>query len=313
MDQHRKLKYHPESLVPGARSVIVAGMNYYQIAPWKKGLLLDEGASSLARVTRYAWGRDYHKTLKQKLKQLDTRIREQHPTMQSRIFTDSGPLHERLAADGAGIAFTGKHTLSINKKLGSWFFLGLIITDLDIEPSGILRNPLQDTVHPQGSCPSGCTRCLDICPTGALTAAMYIDARRCISYLTIEHKGSVPEELRPLMGDWIFGCDLCQEACPFNLRAEQTGVQDFLVHRAGSRLGLTDILSLADDSAFTARFAGSPLMRAGRESLLRNACIAAANRGDRSLLTVLQDLACHDVSEVVREHARWAVSRLEKT
>lgn len=310
LGQHAGLKFHPEALLPGARSVIVAGLNYFQPASWPQGRTLS-GVQGRGRIARYAWGRDYHKTLKKRLQKLEVWLQEQVPGMRSRVFTDSGPLQERLAADGSGMVFTGRHTLVIHPEWGSWILLGLILTDQPWQPTGVLRGPAGDTPHPLGGCPSGCTRCLKICPTGALLAPHRMDASRCISYLTIEHRGTIPLELRPLMGDWLFGCDLCQEVCPFNIRASHTRMEDFTVHRAGSSLDLKEILGLEDQTVFTRRFAGSPLMRAGRDSLVRNACIAAANSGAKELLPMLKWLAEQDPAMIVREHAAWAVQILD--
>jgi epoxyqueuosine reductase len=232
-------------------------------------------------------------------------------TYKTRAVVDSSPLHERLAADAAGFAFTAKNTLVINHNLGSWFFIGVILTTEELEPTGDLVLPGDRPHHPQGKCPSGCQRCLKVCPTGALDAAYRMDARRCISYLTIEHKGSIDPELRPLMGDWVFGCDLCQEVCPFNKGAQETDYQDFRVHRAGSTVELQELLAMRDKGSFLERFAGSPVMRAGRELMVRNACVAAGNKGDRALIPALQSVDTED-TELCAEHARWALSRIEE-
>ena len=297
--RNESMKYRPQEVMHGCRSVIVAGMNYFQEADRTAG----KTAPQTGRVARYAWGRDYHNALGKRLKRVVRALRERHPGEQFRAFVDASPLSERHLAALAGIAYVVRNTLAISSAYGSWFFLGEILTTVDY-PSATVP----DGVH--GACPSGCFRCGEACPTGALFAPHRIDARRCISYLTIEYRGSIHEELRPLMDDWIFGCDLCQEVCPLNIRARQTTIQDFLNHRAGPRLRLGDILDIPDDASYRERFAGTPLLRPGREALIRNACIASANTQAHDLLPRLKRLA-HSESRLIREHARWAVHRME--
>ncbi len=295
LERHESMKYRPERILTECRSVIVVGINYYQDA-------VTSGTSS-GRVARYAWGRDYHRLLGKKLKKLLRRLREQYPQDSFRAFTDATPLAERFFAERAGIAFTGRNTLSISSSLGSWFLIGEILATRDFPASGASGKK-------HGSCPSGCTRCIAVCPTGALESPYRIDASKCISYLTIENKGPIPVELRPSMGDWIFGCDLCQEVCPLNIRAGVTSQEDFLAHRAGPELQLSQILAIESDEAFTARFAGSPVARAGRRGLIRNACVVAANIKAIELLPRLEQLAGSQ-DELIAEHARWAVGRLK--
>ncbi|HUX51058.1 MAG TPA: tRNA epoxyqueuosine(34) reductase QueG [Spirochaetia bacterium] len=294
LERHAPMKYHPEVLLPGCRSVLAVGINYFQDrSPDEKGT---------GRIARYAWGRDYHRVLGKRLKQAVRVLRERYPNGEFRSFTDATPLAERFYAERAGIAFTGKNTLSISSSYGSWFLIGEILSTVPFSPSGRAGKS-------HGSCPSGCVRCSDVCPTGALEAPYRIDASRCISYLTIENRGPIPVELRPLIGDWIFGCDLCQEVCPLNIRASVTKEKDFLAHRAGPQLSLREILSFESDEQFTARFAGSPVARAGRRGLMRNACVAAANVHALELLPLLESLAAGS-DELIAEHAQWAVSRL---
>ena len=297
LERHEPAKYDPSRVLPGCRSVIVAGMNYYQ----RSGTRPSAAGEAIGRVARYAWGRDYHNALGKRLRRAVGVLRASHPGESFRPLVDASPLSERFLAGAAGIGFTGRNTLSISSAYGSWFFLGEILTTLEL-PSSSLAKPLH------GGCPAGCFRCGAACPTGALYAHGRVDARRCISYLTIEHGGSIPEELRPLMGDWVFGCDLCQETCPHNVRARETTLADFTAHRAGERLRLDELLAL-DDDAYRSRFAGTPLLRPGRDAMVRNACIAAANTGRADLVPVLAGLA-GDRSPIVREHARWAVGRL---
>jgi epoxyqueuosine reductase len=196
----------------------------------------------------------------------------------------------------------GRNGLLISGQYGSWFLIGEILTTLDLSGTIAVNGR-------HGGCPTGCRRCLDVCPTGALLGEARINASRCLSYLTIEHKGTIPQELRPLMGDWLFGCDLCQEVCPLNVRRRVTKEADFLAHRAGSSRELAQILTIRNHKDMVRLFAGSPLMRPGRTGLVRNACVVAANTGSVDLLPQLRKL-CQDADGVVGEHARWAVSRL---
>ncbi|MEE8441968.1 MAG: tRNA epoxyqueuosine(34) reductase QueG [Spirochaetia bacterium] len=298
LSRHAALKYHPARVLPDCRSVIVVGMNYYQ----PTGPAAE--TASAGRVARYAWGRDYHSALGKRLKRAARKLHERYPGEEFKAFVDSSPLSERFFAERAGVGFTAKNTLTISSSYGSWFFLGEIMTTVDYPPT-----PAPAGIH--GSCPRGCFRCGNACPTGALFAPHRINAARCISYLTIEHRESIPEELRPLMGDWIFGCDLCQETCPLNVRARTTEQIDFRAHRAGQRIKLSEILAIEDDDAYRARFAGTPLLRPGRAAMIRNAAIAAANTGSIDLLPRLRMLA-RDEKAVIREHAGWAADQLAK-
>ena len=301
--EHAPMKFHPETLLPGCRSIIVAALNYYQEASWRRADNLAAPAPTAGRIARYAWGRDYHKVLGKRLRRIVRKLGEQFPGESFRSFTDAVPLAERYYAERAAIAFTAKNTLSISSDFGSWFLIGEILSTKEFPSS-------EDARDRHGACPTNCTRCIDICPTGALYAPHRIDASKCISYLTIEHKGEIPVELRPKMGNWLFGCDLCQEVCPLNVRAQQTGVSDFLTVKAGESLELREVLEIEDDDEYTRRFAGSPLMRAKRRGLLRNACIAAANTGAREILPLLRRRAA-DSDPIIASHAQWAVEQLE--
>ena len=292
--RHTKLKYAPEKVLAGCRSLIMIGANYYQEAHTD----LTEG-----RVARYAWGRDYHNALGKRLKRVVRALREQNPEEQFRSFVDASPLSERYFAERAGLGYTARNTLTISSAFGSWFFLAEILSTRRYEPT-----PVTEPVH--GGCPSSCFRCGDVCPTGALFAHGRMDARRCISYLTIEHRGSIDEELRPRMGTWVFGCDLCQEVCPLNVRARPTTLEDFTHHRAGPQIPLERLLAFKDQREYRDAFAGTPLLRPGRDAMVRNACIAAANGTRTDLLPRLRKL-CNDSSALVREHARWAASKLD--
>ena len=260
----------------------------------------DAPPRTAGRVAQYAWGRDYHKLLKARLRRLVQGLAERYPDERFRTGVDATPLLEAHHAVAAGVGFRGKHTLAINAEHGSWFFIGEVLTTLAIAatPAG------------QGKrCGSGCSYCIDVCPTRAIVAPYQLDARRCISYLTIEHRGPVAEELRPAMGDWLFGCDLCQEVCPWTVRARATPEPDLLHWRAGDVLELAPLLELRTHDDLVARFAGSPLMRAGRDRLVRNACTVAGNRRAAELLPQLRRLT-RDPDRGVAEHARWAVARI---
>ena len=310
LPRHAGFKFRPEALLPGCKSIVVFGLNYYQQADWSTGTLLGN-RSGVGRVARYAWGRDYHKTLKRILKEVG-RTALSGSEAPWRVFTDSGPLHERYFAEAAGVGFTGRNTLTINHDLGSWFFIGVLLTTLDPpEGAGFPADPLRQVGKTvQGRCPSSCLRCIDVCPTGALRGPHDIDASKCISYLTIEHRGTIAEELRPLMGDWIFGCDLCQEVCPLNLRSQECKAEDFVVHRAGSEISLSELVAMRSTEDFVARFAGSPVMRAGLENMQRNACIVAGNSDNGGILGEIERLYRETTSAVVREHADWAMKRI---
>ena len=311
LERHAPLKADPEALLPGCRTVLVVALGYYQTPgqPWtgtepappagSAGEGADPGAAS-GRIAQYAWGRDYHKLLRTRLRALARELAEQFPEGEFRVGVDATPLLETHYAVAAGIGFRGKHTLAINAAHGSWFFIGELLTTLVIG-EGPKPAPKR--------CGSGCTYCIDVCPTRAIVAPYQLDARRCISYLTIEHRGPVPEELRPAVGDWLFGCDLCQEVCPWTVRAQATPEPDLLTWRAGDTQALAPLLALRDHADLTARFAGSPLMRAGRDRLVRNACTVAGNRRAHELLPQLRRLT-RDPDRGVAEHARWAVAQI---
>jgi epoxyqueuosine reductase len=260
---------------------------------------LGGGAGGGGLIARYARGVDYHQVMWDKLNTLRDWLAEEFPGTVSRGYTDSGPIRERELAARAGLGWQGKHTNLISLKLGNFFFLGALLTSLKLEPDPPFAH------HHCGTC----TRCITACPTGAIVAPMTLDARRCISYLTIELHGSIPEELRPLMGDHIFGCDDCLAACPWNDKA-QAGREQKLYGGEG-RVDLLELLVLlATDEAFEVRFAGSPILRTGRTGLRRNVCVALGNVGGQEAFAPLTLVAQTDPSEMVREHARWALHRL---
>ena len=237
-----------------------------------------------------------------RLDELAAWLSEVDPQAQSRVYVDTGAILERDHAETAGLGFTGKNTMLIAPRSGSWFFLGELLTTLALPPTRPAAMP---------SCGS-CQRCLDACPTNAFPAAYELDARRCISYLTIELKGWIPRDLRPLMGNWIYGCDICQDVCPFNRFAEPAGEPAFQAPDLDAVApSLLDILAL-DDAAFKERFTASPIKRIKRGRLLRNACVAAGNWGDKSAVPLLANLL-RDPQPIIRGHAAWALHQIDDT
>lgn len=282
------------AILPGARSLIIVGLDY-------SSLRLPESITHdplRGRIAAYAWGRDYHALMEPRLHELAQTL-----GAASKVYVDTGAILERDHAQQAGLGFIGKNTLLIHPRRGSQFFLGEILTDAECDE--------YDTPGRETQCGS-CARCLTACPTAAFPQPHVLDARRCISYLTIEHKGSIDVALRPQMGQWIFGCDVCQDVCPWNRFAIQTLENDFFPaspDRAAPPLA--EVLAL-NEAGFAKRFGGSPIERIGLERLLRNACVAAGNSGRRELLPALQALQAQ-ASPLVREHAAWALARLALT
>lgn len=264
LTRHRELKRHTDALLPGARSLILVSLNYHRSEEAPSG-------PGRGRVSLYARGRDYHKVLRKKLRAAGDLLLEKHGATRTRICVDSAPLLERSFAAAAGLGWIGKNTLLIDEKIGSYTFLGALLTDLDLPPGDAAPD----------RCGS-CTACLDACPTQALRpdAPGWLDARLCISTLTIEAPGSAGAELAPLLGDHLFGCDICQEVCPWNRGAPESGEADFAPREGLSAPLLEEILAM-DDAAFRARFEGTPVMRAGREGLQRNAGIARDNQSGK--------------------------------
>jgi epoxyqueuosine reductase len=284
-------------ILPGVRSLVIVGLDYHTGAI-SDDILTDP---SRGRIASYAWGMDYHDSLTPRLEEMATWLRDESgQTISHRVYVDTGAILERSHAQVAGLGFTGKNTMLIHPRRGSNFFLGEILTDLEFDS---YDKPQKATM-----CGS-CTRCLRACPTNAFPAPHVLDARRCISYLTIEHKGWIERELRPLMGNWIFGCDVCQDVCPFQRFAMPTDERDFYpsnVDRAAPPL--LDLLAL-DDETFKAKYHGTPVYRIKRERLVRNACIAAGNWGHSDAVTPLANLLA-DSSPIVRGHAAWALGRI---
>jgi epoxyqueuosine reductase len=299
MARNADKRTEPQRVLAGARSIIVVGMNYWP-APHPQALSAsgDREAGSLpspgatiqqkGRVARYAQGsRDYHKVMGEKLRQLAELVG-------GIGYVDTGPILERDLAQRAGIGFIGKHTNLISRQLGNWIFLGVVLTTLELPAD-----------EPEREYCGSCRRCIEACPTGAIVAPYRLDARRCISYLTIECKGSIPVELRPQIGDRVFGCDDCLEVCPWNRFARQSSVKEFQRRELPP---LTEFLSW-DEARFREFFRGTPIERIQRRGFLRNVCVALGNIGDPSALPALRR-ALDDPEPLVREHAAWAIGRL---
>lgn len=295
MARHGTKRARPEELVPGTLRVIALRMDYL---PHDTQPLKVLASPDKAYISRYTLGRDYHKLIRGRLAQLARRIEEDVGAGQYRAFVDSAPVLERAAAERAGLGWIAKNTMLINAEAGSWFFLGEIFTDLPLPV-----DPPHSTKH----CGT-CTACLDVCPTRAFTGPFQLDARRCISYLTIEHRGSIDPALRPLMGNRVFGCDDCQLCCPWNKFAQATGEGDFQ-----PRHGLLDAdlvaLFLWDEETFLAHTEGSAIRRIGYERWLRNLAVALGNapRSDTVVSALLHRQ--HHASPLVQEHIAWALRR----
>ncbi len=286
----------PDLVVAGARSIIVVGLHYRAAEPdptiWND--------ASHGQISRYAWGDDYHEILEPRLRRLQTWLEQRVGRAQiGRSYVDTGPVLERPVAVAAGLGFQGKNTLLIHPQQGSWFLLGEIIVDCELE---------YDEQPARGGCGS-CTRCQVACPTQAFVGPYVLDARRCISYLTIELKGPIPRELRPLMGNHIYGCDVCQEVCPWNIKFGQFASSDVLQAR-DDRIApaLLELIAL-DDEAFRDRFRGSPIKRTKRRGLLRNVAVALGNWGDMRAVPALT-LALDDHEALIRGHVAWALGRI---
>ena len=280
-------------ILPSAKSILCVGLNYL---PERDGS--ENGGHPTGQIARYARGDDYHDVMKDRLFELLDEIRRIAPSAEGRVYVDTGPVLERDFAERAGVGWFGKHTCLIDKGRGSWFFLGEIILNLDLEAD-----------RPQLDHCGTCTRCLDACPTDAIVEPYAVDSRRCISYLTIELKGAVPRALRSDMGNWVFGCDICQDVCPWNRkRAEPTSDAAFQARPGLNAPDLVELLHM-DQAAFSKRFKNSPIKRAKRRGLLRNVAIALGNVGGKAEVPALSD-ALKDDEPLVRQHAAWALGKI---
>ena len=278
---------------PWARSVLCVGLQYDTLHPYSTEAPADRGW-----ISRYAWGDDYHDVMKAMLERLAARLRDEAGPFEARAYVDTGPIAEKAWAAAAGIGAWGKNGCLLHPEHGSWFFLGELVTDLDL-PGDAPRADLCGT----------CTACLEACPTGALVAPYVLDATRCISYLTIEVKGSLPEEKREGLGRHVFGCDICQDVCPWNRKRRHRGGAAF-EPRPGAEAPDLAPLALLGEEEFRERFRRSPVKRAKRRGLLRNVAVALGNAGTAETRPALERLA-GDEDAVVREHAAWALERLD--
>ena len=301
MESRAHHRESPKALWPEVRSLIMLGMSY---APKDDPLHLED-QGDIGRISVYAQGKDYHDIVKKALKRVARWLIAEAEAMGEaadvKVFVDTAPVMEKPLSEAAGIGWQGKHTNLLSRQNGNWLFLGAIYTTLDLEPDA----PASDRC-------GSCTACQSACPTDAFPAPYRLDARRCISYLTIEHKGPIPHEFREAMGNRIYGCDDCLAVCPWNKFADQAQANKAFAARAElAAPKLADLLAL-DDAGFRAVFSGSPIKRIGRNRMVRNCLIAAGNSGDGALVEPVQALL-DDPDEVVRDAADWAMERLSKT
>jgi epoxyqueuosine reductase len=295
MARHGVRRARPAELVPGTTSIITARLNFGNAEARDCAEVLED--PERAFVARYALGRDYHKVLRAKLQALAERMRSELGPFHYRVFTDSAPVMEVSLAAASGLGWRGKHTLLLSRDAGSLFFLGELFVGLD------LRKDAATTAH----CGT-CERCIDICPTRAIVAPYQLDARRCIAYLTIEHHGPIPEELRPLMGNRIYGCDDCQLVCPWNKYAQASNDPDFAVRHHLDEAMLVDLFAWTADE-FDQRMEGSAIRRIGHERWLRNIAVALGNAPTAQRVVEALQARADDPSPLVREHVRWALER----
>jgi epoxyqueuosine reductase len=296
MRRPMELLSNPRRLQKSARSVVSLGVSYY---PGEHPENTDGGGG---RVARYAWGKDYHVVIKERLRSLRVQLEEALGCrIKARAFTDAVPLLERSAAQHAGLGFFGRNSCLINGQIGSYFFIADLILDFELEPDA----------EGTGTC-GKCTRCMTACPTGAIKAPGVVDARLCISYLTIENRGEIPRELRKAVGDWAFGCDVCQEVCPYNKRkATVSRWPAFSADSgAGPYLNITEVLDIRTEKEFEERFSETPLTRPGRAGLLRNCCVVAGNLKLKEAVQALRCCLREDESPLVRGHAAWALGEI---
>jgi len=290
MERGEEKRCDPQKVLPGARSIVVLALNYFQGDP-KAG----DTPAATGKIARYARGDDYHDLVANKLDKIDEFLRAFDG--QQKCYVDTGPVLERDHAAEAGIGWHGKSTMLIDERLGTWFFLAEVLTTLELPPD----EPVPDRC-------GTCERCIKACPTGAITAPHRLDARRCISYLTIELKGSIPLDLRPLIGDRIFGCDDCLDACPWNRFARVSREAAFFARPSTVGIPLRDYLGLSDED-FRSLFRNSPIKRIKRRGFLRNVCVALGNVGDPSDLAALGRAAA-DPEPLIAEHAKWAIHQI---
>ncbi|MCX8028681.1 MAG: tRNA epoxyqueuosine(34) reductase QueG [Brevinematales bacterium] len=296
LKRYGEKRFDPELIEDWVRSIILVGASYFNSTKF------DSPSEEYGRVSMYAWGKDYHFVIKSMLQELVDRLKKEiGEDFKYRIFSDSTPIYEKGFAIASGLGFQGKNTCVINLRLGSFFFIGEVLTNLEIEPDSEIKFK---------GCGS-CTKCITSCPTNAL-GAYILDSRKCISYLTIEYKNIIPEDLALKMRDWIFGCDICQEVCPFN---KQLYIKKFLTRISHfkdsvmSFLNLKEIMKIPSNNQFRKFFKGRPFIRAGRRGLIRNAIIVAVNNNARRLCEEIAKLR-QDDDEIISKTARWAIDRM---
>ena len=291
-EERVKKMNRPSELLEDAQSIISLACSYL-------GDSADSSDTLNGRIARYSWGDDYHKVLKERISDFCADLSELVDIeLKLRIFVDDGPMNDRAAARRSGVGWVGKNTNILTPSHGSWGLLGQVITNL----------PLPSDLPLKKSC-GNCVRCIDDCPTGAIVAPYVIDNKRCISYLTIELRGVIPRDLRPLMGDWIFGCDICQDVCPVNLKALPGHLEEFKQRNGFSTPELVPILEM-DQVTFSDRYKNSPIKRTKLVGLQRNACVALGNNGDKKAILPLSKALCFSEESVVRLHAAWAIGRI---
>ncbi len=298
MQRHGKKRSRPAALVPGTLRVVSVRMDYLPERQDAAVALLDHPRK--AYISRYALGRDYHKVMRKRLRDLARRIEARVGTFGYRVFVDSAPVLEKAIASKAGLGWIGKHTNLINTQAGSWFFLGELYTDLPLPVDAAARD----------HCGS-CRACLEVCPTGAIVAPYVLDARRCISYLTIELRGSIPVELRPAIGNRVYGCDDCQLFCPWNKFAKPTAAADFAPRHGLDTAALVDLFAWSE-ATWLAKTEGSAIRRIGYECWLRNIAVALGNAEPARTVIDALERRRDDASELVREHIDWALAELRR-
>jgi epoxyqueuosine reductase len=300
MQRGEEKRCDPQKVLSGAKSIVVLALNYFQgegnrRSPASAKLRRGRQTAATGTIARYAWGDDYHDVIEAKLDKIDQFLRGFGG--QQKCYVDTGPILERDHAAQAGIGWHGKNTMLIDERLGTWFFLAEILTTLEL----LADQPVEDRC-------GTCERCIKACPTGAITAPHRLDARRCISYLTIELKGSIPLELRPLIGDRIFGCDDCLDVCPWNRFAQVSHETAFSARESTTGMSLREYLRLSD-AEFRQLFKNSPIKRIKHRGFLRNVCVALGNAGDVSDLPALKRAAA-DPEPLIAEHAAWAIKQI---
>ena len=279
----------PAQVFPGAKSIVCVAKNYQS-----PGVHSED--PKIGRISRYAWGDDYHEVMLAKLKELERHIESLGG--RARAAVDTNAVLEKPWAQEAGLGWQGKHSNLISRDMGSWLFLGEVLTDLELEP---------DAPHREDYCGS-CTSCIDVCPTRAIVAPYVVDGRRCIAYLTIENRGAIPREMRPLIGNLIFGCDLCQDVCPWNKFSQVTPEREFYAREGLQTPVLSELMGISREE-FTRRFRKSPVKRAKYAGFLRNVAVALGNSGDPGAVPALENALAHEEA-LVRSHAAWALGRL---